>query len=73
MRHVSPCSLTNTSTDTELAGKKELENYQQFLSEYSSQLKATEDALDDSLREAWDFTLDPITLQVCGQPCVGSG
>ena len=50
---------------TELAGKKELENYQKFLSEYSSQLKATESALDDTLGEAWDFTLDPIALQVC--------
>ncbi len=51
---------------TELAGKKELEGYQLFLAEYSGQLKATEEALDDTLGDAWDFTLDPIALQVSG-------
>lgn len=54
----------NSFSHTELAGKKELEGYHQFLHEYSSQLKATEGALDDLMGDAWDFTLDPIALQV---------
>ena len=49
---------------TELAGKKELEGYNHFLTEYSKQLKGIEEALDDTFGDAWDFTLDPIALQV---------
>ncbi len=48
----------------ELAGKKESENYEKFLREYAHQLKGIEEALDDTLGDAWDFTLDPIALQV---------
>ena len=42
-----------------------MRKYGQFLEEYASQLKAIEDALDDSVGDSWDFTLDPIALQVC--------
>lgn len=49
----------------ELAGKKELENYEQFLEEYSTQLRCIENALDEYFEEAWDFNLDPVSLQVC--------
>ena len=38
--------------------------YLRFLNDYASQLKAVEDALDDTVGDAWDFTLDPISLQV---------
>lgn len=51
----------------ELAGKKEREDYEKFLREYANQLKGIEEALDDTLGEAWDFTLDPIALQVGGR------
>ena len=47
-----------------MAGKKESENYEKFLREYAQQLKGIEEALDDTLGDAWDFTLDPIALQV---------
>lgn len=49
---------------SELAGKKELLNYQAFISEHSKQLKGIEELLDETLGDAWDFTLDPIALQV---------
>ena len=49
-----------------MAGKKEREDYEKFLREYADQLKGIEEALDDTLGEAWDFTLDPIALQVGG-------
>ena len=49
----------------EIVGEAQLRKYGQFLEEYASQLKAIEDALDDSVGDSWDFTLDPITLQVC--------
>ena len=49
----------------DLAGGKELKNYEDFLDEYSSQLLGIEEALDETLGDAWDFTLDPISLQVC--------
>ena len=48
----------------ELAGQKEFQNYQDFLTEYAEQLNGIEEALDDTLGDAWDFTLDPIALQV---------
>lgn len=55
----SPLSLS-----TDLAGQKELEKYEQFLKEYSEQLNGIEEALDDTLGDLWDFTLDPVGLQV---------
>ena len=48
----------------ELAGEKEFKNYHDFLTEYAEQLNGIEEALDDTLGDAWDFTLDPIALQV---------
>lgn len=42
----------------------ELKNYGKFLEEYASQLKRIEDALDDSVGDVWDFSLDPIALKV---------
>lgn len=36
--------------------------------EYGGQLKDIEDALGDSVNDAWDMTLDPISLQVLFQP-----
>ena len=48
----------------ELAGKKELMSYQRFIADHSKQLKGIEDLLDETLGDAWDFTLDPIALQV---------
>ncbi|XP_078343242.1 WASH complex subunit 4-like [Oculina patagonica] len=46
-----------------IVGEAQLRKYGQFLEEYASQLKAIEDALDDSVGDSWDFTLDPIALQ----------
>ena len=42
----------------------QLRKYGQFLEEYASQLKGIEDALDEWIGESWDFSLDPIQLQV---------
>ena len=47
-----------------IVGEAQLKKYGQFLEEYASQLKGIEDALDDSVGDSWDFTLDPIALQV---------
>lgn len=55
--------------DAEKAGEKELENYEGFLSEYSTQLKEIEDTLGDVVGESWDFALDPVTLNVSGMGC----
>ena len=48
----------------ELAGRKEKENYEEFLQQYTEQLAGIQAALDDTFGEAWDFSLDPIALQV---------
>lgn len=45
-------------------GEVQLRKYGTFLEEYASQLKEIEDALDDSIGDSWDLTLDPISLQV---------
>ena len=60
------CRVTHPSfmVFLEIVGETQLRKYGQFLEEYASQLKAIEDALDDSMGESWDFTLDPISLQV---------
>uniref|UniRef100_A0A8C3LGH8 WASH complex subunit 4 n=1 Tax=Chrysolophus pictus TaxID=9089 RepID=A0A8C3LGH8_CHRPC len=42
----------------------QLKNYGKFLEEYASQLKRIEDALDDSIGDVWDFSLDPIALKL---------
>nr|XP_033806701.1 LOW QUALITY PROTEIN: WASH complex subunit 4 [Geotrypetes seraphini] len=42
----------------------QLKNYGKFLEEYTSQLRRIENALDDSIEDVWDFSLDPISLQL---------
>ncbi|XP_071278772.1 WASH complex subunit 4 [Agelaius tricolor] len=42
----------------------QLKSYGKFLEEYTSQLKRIEDALDDSVGDVWDFSLDPIALKL---------
>ena len=43
----------------------QLRNYGQFMEDYASQLQEIENAIDDHRTgETWDFTLDPIALQV---------
>ncbi|XP_033098788.1 WASH complex subunit 4-like isoform X2 [Anneissia japonica] len=48
-----------------IVGEVQLRKYGKFLEDYAAQLKGIEDALDDSIGDAWDFTLDPIKLQYC--------
>ena len=52
----------------EIHTEVQLKNYGKFLEEYTSQLKGIEDALDESIGDVWDFTLDPIALKVQLQP-----
>ncbi|KAK2567753.1 WASH complex subunit 4 [Acropora cervicornis] len=47
-----------------IVGEAQLKKYGQFLEEYASQLKGIEDALDDTVGDSWDFTLDPVALQI---------
>ncbi|XP_053742300.1 WASH complex subunit 4 [Synchiropus splendidus] len=42
----------------------QLKNYSKFLEEYTSQLRGIQEALDDSIGDVWDFTLDPIALKL---------
>lgn len=49
---------------TEIHTEVQIKKYSKFLEEYVSQLKGIEDALDDSIGDVWDFTLDPIALKV---------
>uniref|UniRef100_A0A4W3I8L6 WASH complex subunit 4 n=1 Tax=Callorhinchus milii TaxID=7868 RepID=A0A4W3I8L6_CALMI len=48
----------------EIHAEVQLKNYGKFLEEYTNQLKGIEDALDDSVGDVWDFTLDPIALKL---------
>ncbi|NWI36296.1 WASC4 protein, partial [Picathartes gymnocephalus] len=48
----------------EIHAEVQLKNYGKFLEEYTSQLKRIEDALDDSVGDVWDFSLDPIALKL---------
>eukprot|EP00111_Clytia_hemisphaerica_P017411 TCONS_00051483-protein len=47
-----------------MVGEIQLKKYGNFLDEYASSLKAIEDALDEEAGDSWDFTLDPISLQI---------
>ncbi|XP_048863417.1 WASH complex subunit 4 isoform X1 [Brienomyrus brachyistius] len=49
---------------TKIHTEVQLKNYVKFLEDYTSQLKGIEDALDDSIGDVWDFTLDPIALKL---------
>ncbi|XDV52826.1 hypothetical protein PO909_021481 [Leuciscus waleckii] len=42
----------------------QVKNYEKFLEEYTAQLQGIEEALDDSIGDVWDFTLDPIALKI---------
>uniref|UniRef100_A0A672LUB6 WASH complex subunit 4 n=1 Tax=Sinocyclocheilus grahami TaxID=75366 RepID=A0A672LUB6_SINGR len=44
--------------------KVQVKNYEKFLEEYTAQLQGIEEALDDSVGDVWDFTLDPIALKL---------
>ncbi|CAH1784090.1 unnamed protein product, partial [Owenia fusiformis] len=46
-----------------IVGEVQLKKYGKFLEDYATQLKEIEDALDDTIGDSWDFTLDPISLQ----------
>lgn len=72
-RNVSVNVILLSSTDyifdqiiypTEIHTEVQLKNYSKFLDEYTSQLRGIEEALDDSIGDVWDFTLDPIALKV---------
>lgn len=54
---------------TEIVGEVQLRKYGTFLEEYAIQLLKIEDALDESLGDAWDFSMDPIALDVSFRPC----
>lgn len=62
--NINPPALTQSLLSVEIVGEAQLRKYGQFLEEYASQLKAIEDALDETVGDSWDFTLDPIALQV---------
>ncbi|XP_021927247.1 WASH complex subunit 4 isoform X2 [Zootermopsis nevadensis] len=46
-----------------IAGEIQLRTYGQFLEEYGAQLKGIEEALEDSVCDSWDVSLNPISLQ----------
>ncbi len=48
----------------EIHTEVQVKNYEKFLEEYTAQLQGIEEALDDSVGDVWDFTLDPIALKV---------
>ena len=49
---------------SEIVGEVQLRKYGRFLEDYATQLQEIEQALEESLADAWDITLDPISLQV---------
>lgn len=64
---ISPAEVLNfyqTLHPTEIHTEVQLKNYSKFLEDYTSQLRGIEEALDDSIGDVWDFTLDPIALKV---------
>lgn len=60
----SPKSFCAHPDPTEIHTEVQIKKYSKFLEEYVSQLRGIEDALDDSIGDVWDFTLDPIALKV---------
>ena len=66
MQHIlfEVCDICNIILCLEIVGEVQLKKYGKFLEDYATQLKGIEDALDSSIGDAWDFTLDPISLQV---------
>ena len=53
-----------TLTFAEIVGDVQLRKYGKFLEDYASQLQEIEEALEESVGDSWDMTLDPISLQV---------
>ena len=51
----------------EIVAEVQLRKYRIFLEDYAKGLLDVEDALDESRGDAWDYTLDPISLDVCPQ------
>ncbi|KXJ13484.1 WASH complex subunit 7 [Exaiptasia diaphana] len=47
-----------------IVSETQLKKYGKFLEEYANQLHAIEKALDDTVGDTWNLTLDPISLQV---------
>ncbi|CAL1541419.1 unnamed protein product [Lymnaea stagnalis] len=47
-----------------IVGELQLKKYGNFLEEYATQLKEIEDVLDESIGDAWDMSLDPISMQI---------
>ena len=54
----------------EILGNVHLKKYQKFVEEYSTHLASIEDALGDSINDSWDFTCDPVSLQVYIYQCL---
>jgi len=52
---------------SEIVSDVQLRKYGKFLEEYGSQLQSVEEALEDYVCDAWDMTLDPISLQVMNE------
>ncbi|VDI58372.1 WASH complex subunit 7, partial [Mytilus galloprovincialis] len=48
----------------QIVGEVQLKKYGKFLEDYATQLREIEEALDDSIGDSWDMTLDPISLQL---------
>lgn len=48
----------------EIARDVQQKKFVKFLEEHTTQLKDIEDALVESVGDAWDMTLDPVSLQV---------
>lgn len=46
-----------------IIGEVQLRKYGKFMEDYGTQLKEIEYALDETLSDVWDMTLDPISLQ----------
>ena len=61
---INAVNVKNILFFVELVGEIQLKKYGNFLDEYASSLKAIENALDEEAGDSWDFTLDPISLQV---------
>lgn len=58
------CPCSDLYHPAEIHTEVQLKNYSKFLEDYTSQLRGIEEALDDSIGDVWDFTLDPIALKV---------
>lgn len=52
------------SCSTEIVGEVQLRKYGKFLEDFADQLRGIDEALGESIGDSWDFTLDPIALQV---------